>query len=243
MQLSVQEPFLLIKLGISGLVSLSDGNVAFTDYQSKSVRLMTYPGGVITTLAGSGTEATTNGTGTNASFRSPTAVAELKDGNLVVLETGGVRIVTRAGVVTTLVSGINGGNEVCVLPNGNIVRGTGSQVLITTYPGGVSTVLAGGGSGVATDGVGTNATFNDTYGMKLTSTGMIIVADRFNSKIRMVNPTTGVVTTVAGTGSNGSSNGVGTNASFNNPLGATYSSTTNTIYVSDTYNHIIRAIT
>ena len=230
-------------VGVSCLVPLSDGNVAFTDYQSKSVRLMTYPGGVITTLAGSGTEATTNGTGTNASFRSPTAVAELKDGNLVVVESGGVRIVTRAGVVTTLVSGINGGSAVGVLPNGNIVRGSGNQVLITTYPGGVSTVLAGGGSGVGTDGVGTNATFSDALGLKFTSTGMIIVADRYNSKIRMVNPTTGVVTTVAGTGSNGSSDGVGTNASFNNPLDATYSSTTNTIYVADTYNHIIRAIT
>ena len=49
-----------------------------------------------------------------------------------------------------------------------------------------------------------------------------------------------VVTTVAGTGSSGSSNGTGTSASFNNPGGITTDGTN--LYVADYNNHLIRKI-
>ena len=49
-----------------------------------------------------------------------------------------------------------------------------------------------------------------------------------------------VVTTVAGTGSSGSSNGTGTSASFNLPGGITTDGTN--LYVADYYNHLIRKI-
>jgi len=45
------------------------------------------------------------------------------------------------------------------------------------------------------------------------------VAERFNNLIRKIVISTGVVTTVAGTGSSGSANGTGTSASFNLPRG------------------------
>ena len=48
------------------------------------------------------------------------------------------------------------------------------------------------------------------------------------------------VTTLAGSGSSGSANGTGTTATFNNPEGITTDGTN--IYVSDTYNHMIRKI-
>ena len=49
-----------------------------------------------------------------------------------------------------------------------------------------------------------------------------------------------VVTTLAGTGSSGSSNGTGTSASFNNPGGITTDGTN--LYVADYNNHLIRKI-
>ena len=48
------------------------------------------------------------------------------------------------------------------------------------------------------------------------------------------------VTTLAGTGSPGSSNGTGTSASFNSPIGITTDGTN--LYVADQENHLIRKI-
>jgi hypothetical protein len=45
----------------------------------------------------------------------------------------------------------------------------------------------------------------------------LYVADTDNHGIRQIVISTGVVTTLAGTGSSGSTNGTGTAASFNNP--------------------------
>ena len=49
-----------------------------------------------------------------------------------------------------------------------------------------------------------------------------------------------LVTTLAGTGSSGSTNGTGTSASFNSPYGITTDGTK--LYVADNGNHLIRQI-
>ena len=66
------------------------------------------------------------------------------------------------------------------------------------------------------------------------------MADTSNNLIRQIVISTGVVTTVAGTGSSGSANGTGTSASFNNPGGITTDGTN--LYVADQSNHLIRKI-
>jgi len=66
------------------------------------------------------------------------------------------------------------------------------------------------------------------------------VEDTFNYLIRKIVISTGVVTTVAGTGSSGSANGTGTSASFYNPIGMTTDGTN--LYVADTSNNLIRKI-
>ena len=53
---------------------------------------------------------------------------------------------------------------------------------------------------------------------------------------------TPVVTTLAGTGSEGSANGTGTAASFNNPYGVAVDGSGN-VYVADQSNRLIRKIT
>ena len=56
------------------------------------------------------------------------------------------------------------------------------------------TRLAGGGSagGVASgsvDGTGSAATFNNPYGLAVSTSGTIYVADHYNHLIRMISPT------------------------------------------------------
>ena len=66
------------------------------------------------------------------------------------------------------------------------------------------------------------------------------MADYGNHLIRKIVISTGVVTTLAGSGSSGFANGTGTSASFNSPAGITTDGTN--LYVADYGNHLIRQI-
>ena len=95
----------------------------------------------------------------------------------------------------------------------------------------VVTTVAGTGSSGSANGTGTSASFNEPKG--ITTDGTILyVADNSNHLIRKIVISTGVVTTLAGTGYNGSSKGTGTAASFNLPEGITTDGTN--LYVGDT---------
>ena len=80
--------------------------------------------------------------------------------------------------------------------------------------GGVVTTLAGSGSQGSADGTGTAATFNWPSGVAVDGSGNVYVADRSNHLIRKIT-SAGVVTTLAGSGSQGSADGTGTAATFN----------------------------
>ena len=103
----------------------------------------------------------------------------------------------------------------------------------------VTTVAGTGSSGSADNTTGTSASFNSPYGITTDGTNLY-VADRNNHLIRKIVISTGVVTTLAGTGSFGSADGTGTSASFYNPSGVTTDGTN--LYVVDQYNHLIRKI-
>jgi hypothetical protein len=66
------------------------------------------------------------------------------------------------------------------------------------------------------------------------------VGDHENHRIRKIVISTGVVTTLTGTGSPGYSNGTGTSASFKNPAGITTDGTN--LYVVDMISNLIRRI-
>ena len=92
----------------------------------------------------------------------------------------------------------------------------------------------------STDGVGEAARFNEPWGLCVTPDGVVYVADTKNNKIRKVLPD-GTVSTVAGTGNFGSSNGPAPAATFGNPTGIEIDADGN-IYVADHLTHIIRKI-
>ena len=77
--------------------------------------------------------------------------------------------------------------------------------------------------------------------MGITTDGTnLYVADQSNHRIRQIVISTGVVTTLAGSGTDTFAEGTGTSASFNNPRGITTDGTN--LYVSDRSNHRIRKI-
>jgi serine/threonine-protein kinase len=124
--------------------------------------------------------------------------------------------------------------NIYVADNGN------SRLRKITISTGMVTTLAGNGNISSVDGSPTTGSFNQIQKLVLDENGIIYVAERSGNKIRRVTQS-GNITTLAGTGVAGSTNGYGTSAQFRNPQGIGYSN--NILYVADTNNNVIRAIT
>jgi hypothetical protein len=213
----------------------------------------------VTTLAGSN-QAYADGTGTAARFNNPSGIAMLPDGNIVVSDLGNhrIRIVTPAGVVTTLAgsnqayadgtgtaASFNNPQDVSSRIDGTIVvtdRFNG-RIRLVTYPGGVVTTLAGSGSNAFADGTGSAASFHTLSGLTvIPSTGVAIVCDSANNRLRIVTPA-GVVTTLAGSNTASFADGTGSAARFNSPQGVGINPYTELLFVGDGDNNRIRQVT
>ena len=74
--------------------------------------------------------------------------------------------------------------------------------------------------------------------------GNIYIADRANNRIRKVTVSTGIISTIAGTGTGSYSgdNGAATSATLYNPYGVALDTAGN-VYIADHYNHRIRKVT
>ncbi len=254
----------LIPTILCGLTLLGCGGSSAPSAPSASPRIV----GQVSTLAGSGTTGSDNGTGTAASFGMMGGVAVDSSGNVYVADTFNflIRKITPAGVVTTFAgSGVTGSADgtgtaasftapfgIAVDSSGNVyVADTFSNLIRKITPAGVVTTFAGGGgSGAvgsgADDGTGTAASFNAPFGIAVDSSGNVYVADSMNNLIRKITPA-GVVTTLAGGGGSGAvgsgaDDGTGTAASFSSPYGIALDSSDN-VYVADSVNNLIRKIT
>ena len=116
-----------------------------------------------------------------------------------------------------------------------------SDQLDKIAPDGTVTALAGIGFAGDADGTGTNARFNMIEGITIDGLGNFYIAEAGNNKIREVTPA-GVVTTIAGSGTAGSANGIGTAASFSAPYGDVVDPSGNFLYVADSGSQLIRKV-
>ena len=108
----------------------------------------------------------------------------------------------------------------------------------------VVTTLAGSGYVGSTDGIGSSVKFNRPSGIDIhPDGGYALVTDSGNKKVRKIVLSTGVVTTVAGSGSSGSTNGVGATAKFKKPFAIEFSPDGKFALIADLDGHQIRNIT
>lgn len=241
--------------GPLGIAADSVGNVYVADTGNAIVRKIT-AAGVVTTLAGSaGQSGSTDGTGTAARFMSPYGITVDSSGAVYVVESSAVvRKITAAGVVTTVAgtSGTNGFTDatgtaarfsvpfdIAVDGAGTLyVSDHGNHAVRKITAAGVVTTLAGSGSAGNTNATGTAASFRFPSGIAADSAGNVYLADTDNQIIRKITAT-GETTTLAGSGSVGSADGVGTAATFYNPKDVAVDAS-GTLYVVDRNNHTIR---
>ena len=232
----------------------TDGtNLYVVDRGNHKIRKIVIDNGTVTTLAGS-SEGSTDATGTSATFYRPKGITT--DGtNLYVSDSGNHRIrkiVIDNGTVTTLAGSSSGNTDATgtsasfTNPWGITTDGTNlyvtdhdnhriRKIVIST---GAVTTLAGSSSGNI-DATGTSASFSYPTGITTDGTNLY-VSDQSNQWIRKIVISTGVVTTLAGSGSQGSTDATGPSASFKYPNGITTNGTN--LYVADQSNHRIRKI-
>ncbi|WP_219621531.1 NHL repeat-containing protein [Cupriavidus pauculus] len=240
-----------------GVAVDASGTVYVADTFNHEIRKITSTG-VVSTLAGSGSSGSADGTGTAASFSTPFGVAVDASGNVYVADQGNqlIRKITPTGVVSTLAgsgslgstdgigtaASFNAPSGIAVDASGNVyVVDQGSHAIRKITPTGVVSTLAGSGSSGSADGIGTAASFSSPFGVAVDASANVYVADQGSHAIRKITPA-GVVSTLAGSGSGGAADGIGTAASFNLPLGVAVDASGN-VYVADTRNHEIRKIT
>jgi sugar lactone lactonase YvrE len=239
--------------GPMGMAYAPSGVLYIADAGHHCIRQVT-PGGLVSTLAGSGYPGSADGTGANASFQQPVGLAIDASGTLYVADHRNhrIRTVTPTGEVDTLAGSTAGFADGVAtaaqfnLPNSLVfdasgtlyVSDSGNHRIRAITPAGMVTTFAGSSQGFSDD-VATAARFDVPTGLAIDASGTLYVADRNNHRIRRLQA--GQVSTLAGSGPMGSEDGPGVSAGFYYP-NCLIVAPDGTLRVAD-LNHRIRTIT
>jgi sugar lactone lactonase YvrE len=247
-----------------GIAIDGSGNLYIADFTGSRVRMVNSVG-IISTIAGNGSSGYggDNGPATSAVLANPSDVAVDAAGNVYITDTYNDRIrkVNTSGVITTIAgtslggySGDGGlataaeisnpsgieidatGNIYFTDSGNNVVRKINTSGIITTVAGNGNPFYSGDG------GSATSAAMNGPIGIALDQIGNLYIGDTFNQRVRMVN-TSGIITTIAGDGTQGFSGdgGFANLAQLSLPGGLAIDAVGN-VFVADENNNRIRKI-
>ena len=224
--------------------------------------------GIISTVAGNGIGGFSgdNGPATAAQIGLPPSVTVDASGNIFIPDAnnGRIRKVNiSTGIISTIAGngsyGYNGEGIPATSAMLGILLGVaidGSSNLYLSESGTnrirkvdhatslISTVAGNGNPGFSGDnGPAINAQINGPYKICLDNSGNIYIPEILNQRVRKVDAITGIITTIAGNGTQGFSGdgGLAINAQLSNPMSVAVDASGN-VYIADAYNNRIRKI-
>ena len=209
------------------------GNTYIADKNNHRIRKLTR-GGVVSTLAGSGKASFADGTGTIASFDTPSGVVVDPAGNVYVADCYNSRIrkITPGGVVSTFYfwqPSYRCPKGLALDFMGNLWVSFKSQNYFCKIK--PDRTLSDFSSDICSGKV---------IGLAVDNTGNIYFTETFSHRVCKMTPE-GVISIIAGSGKGGFVNGLGELASFNNPQDVTVDTGGN-IIVADSSNNCIRMV-
>lgn len=241
--------------GVDGITFDAQGNVIYASSCDLGISKVTRLG-VVSNITGGPGAGHQDGPLASAQFYFPTDIVTDSKGNLFVLEIYKIRKISPEGIVSTFAGDSTGGlvdgtgsaarfyyaGGLAIDSQDNLyVADTGNDVIRKVTPQAVVTTFAGSGRQGNVDGQ-LLACFASPGKIAVDKTsGNIYVTDSVNHNIRKISPSA-YVSTLAGSGQAGFSNGTGSAARFNGPQGIAVTKNGN-LYVVDTNNHCIRYIT
>lgn len=251
---------------LSAIAVDGSGNIYVADATNNAIRKLTTPNFNVSTIAGSPPAGGyQNGTGNNAYFLQPVALY-LDGTNLLVADANNSAIrnvaITTSAVTTLAGSPSNSGfqdgslaggntlakfnrvNDVAVDNHGNLIVAdwNNNRIRKITQFGVVSTIAGTGTAGSSGDGgLATSAQLNGPGSVIVDGSGNIIFSDFYNNKVRKIS-TSGIITTIAGNGTQGHIDAIGTNAEFAYPAGLGLDANGN-IFLTDAAYADVRKIT
>ena len=252
-----------------GLAVGRAGNIFISDRANNRIRKVDATTGTITTVAGTGERGFSGdgGPATEATLLDPTAVFVDDAGNLFITDRINDRIRkvdATTGINTTVAgSGVRGfsgdgglaTNAALNLPEVAIVDGTGNILIADTFNSrgrrvdattGIITTVAGTGEALVSGdgGPATSTPVAFPSGVALDGNDNILILEAGTDRIRKVDVTTGIITTLAGTSERGFSGdgGPATEATLSSPLVGLVSDGAGNILVADTFNNRIRRV-
>ena len=209
------------------------------DKDNHRIRKVTVSTGDIITIAGSGGTGTTSG-GFSGDGEVATS-ALLKQPQGIALDSSGIlscaHLCFKIPSCNFSVSFTVGNLYIADAGNQRIRKVTVTTDIITTIAG------TGTSSYSGDNNAATSATLNNPFSLAIDSSGNVYIADVGNHRIRKVTISTGVITTIAGTGASSYSgdNSAATAATLNTPRGVDVDLLGN-VYIADQNNHRLRKI-